>query len=134
LTAPADTPSSGDRRGDRPAGAVRLGDEDREQIADVLARHAAAGRLTVEELEDRVAALYRARSSGEAAALTADLPPLPVERGRRLRGRGHADASSPEPGWLATSERFRDPGTQRIMRVWVDPASGERHYVPDHTS
>ena len=34
-------------------------------------------------------------------------------------------------GWLATRERFRDPGTQRIMRVWVDPASGERHYVPD---
>jgi len=110
---------------------VRLSDEDREQIADVLARHAAAGRLTVEELEDRVEALYRARSSGEAAALTADLPPLPVDRGRGVRGRGHADASSPGAGWLATRERFRDPGTQRIMRVWVDPASGERHYVPD---
>jgi hypothetical protein len=130
LTAPAEN---------TPASAVRLSDADRERIADVLARHAAAGRLTVEELEERVATLYRARSSGEAAALTADLPPLPEDRGRRLpedrgrwlRGRGHGDANSPAPGWLATNERFRDPATRRIMRVWVDPASGERHYVPD---
>ena len=98
----------------------------------MLAQNAAVGRLTVEELEERVEALYRARSTGEAAALTADLPPLPAgDRGRRLGGRGHGEASSPGPGWLATNERFRDPSTRRIMRVWVDPASGERHYVPD---
>ena len=100
----------------------------------MLAQHSAAGRLSVDELEDRVAALYRARSGGEAAALTADLPPLPAERGRRTRGRGHGHAGSPEPGWLPTTERFRDPGTQRIMRVWVDAGSGERHYVPDDGS
>lgn len=122
MTAPAD---------DTPASALRLSDADRERIADLLARHAAAGRLTVEELELRVEALYRARSSGEVAALTADLPPLADDRARPGRGRGHGDASSPMPGWLATNERFRDPGTRRIMRVWVDPASGERHYVPD---
>jgi hypothetical protein len=112
---------------------VRLSDEDRERIADVLARHAAAGRLTVEELEQRVETLYRARSDSEAAALTADLPPLAQEGGRRLRGRGHGHghASNPAPGWRPTNERFRDPGTQRIMRVWIDPASGDRHYVPD---
>jgi hypothetical protein len=121
LTAPAEN---------TPTSALRLGDADRERIADVLARHAAAGRLTVEELEERAAALYRARSSGEAATLIADLPPLPQDGGRR-RGRGHGDASTPAAGWLATNERFRDPGTKRIMRVWVDPAGGERHYVPD---
>jgi len=25
---------------------------------------------------------------------------------------------------------FKDPGTDRMMRVWVDRA-GDRHYVPD---
>ena len=110
---------------------MRLSDEDRDAVADVLARHAAAGRLTIEQLEDRAAALYRAETNGEAAALTADLPPLPSDQRRRTRGRGHGEASSPGPGWLATNERFRDPGTKRIMRVWVEPGSGERHYVPE---
>jgi hypothetical protein len=110
---------------------VRLSDADRDRIAEVLARHVAAGRLTVAELEDRVAALYRAQMTGEAQALIADLPPLPVDGGRSRRDRGHAAASSPEPGWLATNERFRDPGTKRITRVWVDSATGERHYVPE---
>ena len=49
---------------------VRLSDADRERIADVLARHAAAGRLTVEELEDRVEALYRAGLSPRRLAAT----------------------------------------------------------------
>jgi hypothetical protein len=110
---------------------VRLSDADRDRIAEILSRHAAAGRLTVPELEDRVAALYRAQSTAEAAALTADLPPLPMPGQQARRGRGHAEAKSPEPGWLATNERFRDPGTNRITRVWVDPATGERHYVPE---
>jgi hypothetical protein len=30
-----------------------------------------------------------------------------------------------------TNERFVDPTTQRRIRVWVDPASGERRYRPD---
>jgi len=28
------------------------------------------------------------------------------------------------------TQRFRDPRTKRVMRVWVD-ADGGRHYVPD---
>jgi hypothetical protein len=114
---------------------VLLSDEDRERIADLLARHAAAGRLTVDELEERVEALFRARSDSEAAALTADLPPLGPDRERRPRdrrtGHGHGHASSPAAGWLPTNERFRDPGTGQVMRVWVEPVSGERHYVPE---
>ncbi len=36
-------------------------------------------------------------------------------------------------GWLPTQERFRDPTTGKIMRVWVDPADQSRHYVPEDT-
>jgi len=44
--------------------------------------------------------------------------------------RRHGESDAPEPGWTPTDEVFKDPGTARTMRVWVDGA-GERHYVPD---
>jgi hypothetical protein len=30
-----------------------------------------------------------------------------------------------------TDERFEDPTTRQRMRVWTDPSSGERRYVPE---
>ncbi len=111
--------------------ASRPSDRDRDQLVELLAQHSAAGRLTTDELERRVEAAYRAQSRAEAAALIADLPSLEPKTRPRTRGRGHGEASEPEIGWVATDERFRDPRTQRIMRVWVDQASGTRHYVPD---
>ena len=112
---------------------MRLGDSDREALYEQLARHHAAGRLSVEELEQRVAALSSAGTSEEAARLLADLPPLPPDPGTApayVRGRGHAEADAAQPGWSATPERFRDPRTGRVMRVWVDSAGG-RHYVAE---
>jgi len=47
--------------------------------------------------------------------------------------RRHGESDRPEPGWRATDEVFRDPSTERVMRVWVDPADGSRHYVPERT-
>ncbi|HXW38641.1 MAG TPA: hypothetical protein VEJ44_03020 [Acidimicrobiales bacterium] len=44
--------------------------------------------------------------------------------------RRHGEADAPGPGWTPTNEVFKDPGTNRTMRVWVDTA-GERHYVPE---
>lgn len=44
--------------------------------------------------------------------------------------RRHAESDRPRPGWTPTDEVFQDPGTNRTMRVWVDP-SAERHYVPE---
>jgi hypothetical protein len=123
------------REGDSGPGApgrgLRLSDAEREEAAEILARHTAEGRLSVDELEARLGSLYRADSREEAAALIRDLPPRPAPQPRRRRGRGHGEAEKAEIGWIATNERFRDPSTQRIMRVWVDPATGARHYVPD---
>ena len=45
--------------------------------------------------------------------------------------RRHGESDRPEPGWRATEEVFRDPSTDRVMRVWLDPADGSRHYVPE---
>jgi len=111
---------------------VRLSDGDREQLLAQLKAHAAAGRLSLEELERRVGLVLSAADTEALAPALSDLPPLraAAERPRRARGRGHAESDAPAPGWRATAERFRDPRSGRIMRVWVDAAGG-RHYVPD---
>jgi hypothetical protein len=79
--------------------------------------------------------------SDEAAAAVADLPLLAGDRGAAAgpgeprmpigQRRRHAQAAAPGLGWTPTPERFRDPSTKKIMRVWIDPADGSRHYVPD---
>jgi hypothetical protein len=115
---------------------MRLTDADRELVYEQLARHAAADRLTVEELERRVAVVADAQTREEAAAVLSDLPALGPSGAARPRQRwspwrrGHGDAERPQIGWQPTGERFRDPGSGRVMRVWVD-AGGGRHYVPD---
>ncbi|MGI9033012.1 MAG: hypothetical protein ACR2HY_04915 [Acidimicrobiales bacterium] len=47
------------------------------------------------------------------------------------RLRRHGEASLPAGHWQRTDESFRDPSSGRLMRVWIDPADGTRHYVPD---
>lgn len=56
---------------------LRASDADRERIAQVLQDAHADGRLTMEELEERLGVLYSARTLGELAQLTTDL--LPAE-------------------------------------------------------
>jgi hypothetical protein len=111
---------------------LRLSDADREQLYELLSQHAAAGRITLEELERRVAEVSAARSHSDVAAVLDDLPPIPAGLpARRWPARAaHGEADAPSAGWRPTNERFRDPRTQRIMRVWTD-SEGGRHYVPD---
>jgi hypothetical protein len=60
--------------------AMRAASADRERAVDVLKAGFAEGRLTQEEYNDRMGRAYAARTYGELAALTADLPagPWPV--------------------------------------------------------
>ena len=59
---------------------MRAATADRERAFDVLKAGVAEGRLTKEEYNDRMGRAYAARTYGELAALTSDLPagPLPV--------------------------------------------------------
>ena len=53
---------------------LRASDADREATVRDLRDHGAAGRLDVDELEQRVATAYAARTRGELDPLLADLP------------------------------------------------------------
>jgi hypothetical protein len=55
---------------------VRVDAGEREQAATALHAHYVAGRLTHDELDDRVAQAYAARTRGDLASLLADLPTL----------------------------------------------------------
>jgi hypothetical protein len=59
---------------------LRASDEQRDRAAAEIREHFAAGRLSEEELSDRVQAAYAARTEGELNAVLADLPKLPATR------------------------------------------------------
>ena len=63
-------------RSDRPAAPdLRVGDAERERVVAALRDHAAAGRLTVEELSERLDRAYAARTAADLSELQRDLPP-----------------------------------------------------------
>ena len=53
---------------------VRASDAERAAIADLLRRQHAEGRLTTDELEERLGRCYAARTRGELDTLRVDLP------------------------------------------------------------
>ena len=59
---------------------LRASDAERERTVQVLREHALAGRLTVDELEERCERAYGARIRGELDALLSDLPRGAAER------------------------------------------------------
>ena len=63
---------------------LRASDAERELVAERLTRHAAAGRLDPDELEQRLGAAYAARTSAELERLTRDLPAEQPPRPRRV--------------------------------------------------
>jgi hypothetical protein len=56
---------------------------------------------------------------------------LRAERTGDGPGPGGGEPRAPEPRFQLTDERFVDPTTHVAMRVWVDPVTGERRYVPE---
>jgi hypothetical protein len=75
---------------------------DRERAVGVLRAAFTEGRLTQEELDDRVARAYSARTYGQLWELTADLPAGPLPYAQIPQGQGALvpqDAASPPAHW-----------------------------------
>jgi hypothetical protein len=62
---------------------LRASDEERERVAAALREHCAAGRLTLEELSERLEEAYRARTAGELETVLRELPAEASPRPRR---------------------------------------------------
>jgi hypothetical protein len=62
---------------------IRVSDQQREQAAQAIRDHYAAGRLTEDELNERLQAALEARTEPELNALLADMPKLPVSPQQR---------------------------------------------------
>lgn len=53
---------------------MRISDADREQVAQVLHAAMSEGRITINELEERLTVVYAAKTVGDLKPVTADLP------------------------------------------------------------
>jgi hypothetical protein len=91
---------------------LRASDADRERAVELLRGHAAVGRLTVEELDERCSRALSARTFGELDELTADLPPI-----------------APPPAALppaAPAPRYELPGRVAFSGSWRAPCTPDR--------
>ena len=73
---------------------LRVGHADRDQVVASLQDAFVAGMLTRDELDMRVGRALAARTRGDLAALTSDLPPVPAGMGRPAASAGAAGAAA----------------------------------------
>ena len=83
-----------------PGNNVRVGDADREAVAAQLREHYADGRLTLEELNERLDQTFAATTRADLNTVTLDLPQAMRPGGLPYTGAGQtAGAGWPGPGW-----------------------------------
>jgi class 3 adenylate cyclase len=104
-------------------GGLRASDADRERVAELLRHDYGAGRLSEEELSERVEAAYGARTLAQLERLTADLPAAGKPAGRRRRRR---------PGPFETSVRIHLTVylVVNAMLIGIWAASGGGYFWP----
>jgi Domain of unknown function (DUF1707) len=73
-----------------PEPVLRASDDDRDTVLRALERHTAAGRINLDEFDQRSTAALAAVTRDDLAALTADLPELPDEPARPVEPANHA--------------------------------------------
>lgn len=102
---------------------LRIGDAERDAAVTALREHYAQGRLTHEELDERIELTLSARTGRELALTSADLPdlygPRPEDRDGPARGREHRDH-----GWAGPWHGHHGRGPRRGGH---HPAAWHRH-------
>src|SRR3954470_18866927 len=101
-------------------GGLRASDADRERVAELLREHYGAGRLSDEDLSERVEAAYGARTTSELAALTADLPSGHRSRRGRRRSRFETSVRTHLAVYLVVN----------VMLIGIWAASGGGYFWP----
>jgi hypothetical protein len=102
-------------------GLMRVSDADREQAAEVLREAAGQGRISMDELDERLELAYGAKTYADLAALTRDLP----QDGTALSPAGGAVPASRIGGTPRNKVSIAIMSGARRMGSWVLP----RRYV-----
>lgn len=114
---------------------LRASDADREHAAEALRRHGAEGRLTTDELEDRLSQALAATTVGQLAALQEDLPaaPRPAVEPREVKvgwpglrsfRQQHILESAPTGAWRSVVQHIV-PNLVSGTHTMVDERPGE---------
>jgi hypothetical protein len=100
---------------------LRASDREREETVTKLREHGAAGRLDVDELEERIGSAYAARTRGELSGLLRDLPgTLRPRATAAVRHDGHRPGRG---GWLAFAQV-----SAILILIWA--VTGAEHFWP----
>jgi len=96
---------------------LRISDADREAAAAALREHYALGRLTLEEFQRRLDAVFAAKTDIELARITRDLPhasasPASAASARPF-GYPAGNVSQPQLGPLGTAQSYSGQGRPR---------------------
>ncbi|MFC7326222.1 DUF1707 SHOCT-like domain-containing protein [Marinactinospora rubrisoli] len=109
---------------------VRASDADRDRVTDRLREALAEGRLTPQEHEERLDAVYRAKTLGDLVPITSDLPapgPQGTDTANRTAG---MTVASDEARRLAAGSQ----GRENIVAVFGGADRGGRWLVEPRTN
>ena len=100
---------------------IRVSDADRERVTARLREHFAEGRLTREELDERITAALNAKTFGDLRPIMADLPePAPVPAGAGPLPRG----VRPGPVYVRRGPRLLPLALLVLLVAAVAPGAG----------
>jgi hypothetical protein len=107
---------------------IRASDQDRDRTAALLREHHAAGRLTLDEFNERLDKVYAAKTVGELDALMADLPAIDLYQlpDASLRRGPGGDPRLPwwrPPGALMATHGGFSPAWQAAWGGWLSIGS-----------
>jgi hypothetical protein len=100
----SDSPAVPDPAGPR-ASDLRASDADRERVAEILRQAAGEGRLTLDELDERLDIVYASKTYGELVPVTRDLPGMATAHPPVLVSGARVSAGAPP----IDSHRFGAP-------------------------
>ena len=89
---------------------MRVGDAERETTAAELREHYASGRLTLDELNERLDKALAAKTRGDLDALMRDLPSARPHAAGALGGAAGAGWTGPGSGWTGPGSGWAGPG------------------------
>jgi len=115
--------------------AFRASDEERERVVDSLRADLLAGRLTVDEYEERISRAYRAATRAQLDELAVDLPrervPAPPPRRRPIVGKRPFSVriESQEPPAVVITEAMRTIGPHLLRSGYSMDRPAENQLV-----